>query len=224
PARISSKNCHGCRRDFIFLRMRGYQRRSIGDQQDPVKRPKNDSRELWQKQLFQPIVVRLSFFTTRAQGISAAHPHRRDVRARELHVLARPVHRAFAHVGAVPLDRALLVGAPVDVDVAAPALGGVEAAESQSPVFQPVRYPRGAVLEGSPSRYAARRTRTRIGDLDRPSIKFSSGHGWGLNEGLDAFPPSVRCSRVSVPMQSLFPGGRRMPGVGSPAPTKGGCR
>jgi hypothetical protein len=45
--------------------MRGYRRRSIRDQQDPVKRPKNDLRELWQKQLFQPIAVRLSFFTTR---------------------------------------------------------------------------------------------------------------------------------------------------------------
>ena len=40
--------------------------RNIRDQQDPVNRPKNDSRGLWQKLLFQPLAVRLSFFTTRA--------------------------------------------------------------------------------------------------------------------------------------------------------------
>jgi hypothetical protein len=41
------------------------ERRSIRDQQDPVKRPENDSRGLWQQLSSQPLAVRLSFFTTR---------------------------------------------------------------------------------------------------------------------------------------------------------------
>jgi hypothetical protein len=44
----------------------GYQRRSIRDQQDPVKRPKNDSCGLWQELSSQILAVRSSFFTTRA--------------------------------------------------------------------------------------------------------------------------------------------------------------
>jgi len=146
-----------------------------------------------------------------APWASASGLHCSDERLDELHVLPRLMHCSSARIGAIPPDRSLLVGAPVDIDVAAPPFGGVEVAESQSPVFQPVRYPCSAVFEGSPSRYAAWCAWTWIGDLDRSSIRNLSGHGSGLNEGLDAFPLCVRCCRVSVPVHPF-------------SPKAGGCR
>jgi len=64
PARIRSKNCHGCRRDFIFLRMRLAKRQHPGSAESCQVSEKRLGR-LEQALLFQPLPVRSSFFTTR---------------------------------------------------------------------------------------------------------------------------------------------------------------
>ena len=44
--------------------------RSIRDRRVPVKRPKHGTGGAWQESSFQPLAVRLTFFTLRASGIA----------------------------------------------------------------------------------------------------------------------------------------------------------
>jgi len=141
-------------------------------------------------------VIRLSDDPTRTRSQYLKDRYRRAASCRRLAILRHLGEQCFAssRVGAVTPDRALLVGAPVDVDVAAPPLGGVEAAESQSPVSQPIRYARGAVFRARPRDMRHGVPGRGLATSTDRSIKFSSGHGSGLNEALDAFPLCVRCS------------------------------